>query len=94
MYVSFCSSVGTGKFGPASHRARIPAFHFSAATRTNSFRQDQHSAQSINVGQALDIERAVFLERSLLGDVLVHQRWYVHEHTSLIFGVRTHELNI
>ena len=76
-------SVATGQFGHASHRARIPAFRFSAGSSANSFRRDQKSAQSVNVGQALDIKRAVFLERSLLGDVLLHERWCVREHTGL-----------
>ena len=67
----------TGKFGPASHRARIPAFHVSVGAVESSATATSGNID-IAIGQALDISRGIFTERSYIGSVFVEQRTYAH----------------
>jgi len=60
----------TGKFGPASHRARIPAYRVTLSAG---------AGRGVDAaGSALDIERAVFLQRSRVGGVAAEERWFAH----------------
>eukprot|EP00041_Stephanoeca_diplocostata_P009558 m.148036 g.148036 ORF g.148036 m.148036 type:complete len:892 (+) comp17789_c0_seq1:131-2806(+) len=77
-----------GKFGHASHRARIPAVHVTVSSPTCSIttrhrRQLQQAAPKSNgVGTALDVRNAVFLERRQvdMGSCTssIDERWYAH----------------
>lgn len=62
----------TGKFGHASHRARIPAYKVSILTGSGGAPAEDPS------GSALDVQRATYFHRSAVGDLLVEQRWYAH----------------
>ena len=63
----------TGKFGAASHRADIPRPTVKLASATTT------SPTPEKTGQAMDIRRAVFIERTQPSEsISVEQRWYAH----------------
>ena len=68
----FFNGDAVGKLGPATHRAGIP--HYEIALHIDEAVRDETST-----GRALDVERAVFYERSrTVGGVAIEQRWYAH----------------